>query len=1256
MSSVLNVFVEKLKRNRAVTCAVAVIIVAGLALASYFYNNGKIDAGYETWATTDLSALTDSQKELSISGNHVIKGNPRRVYEDIHLTITNNSVIILENVRVRLTDDQPFISCSGTGTNLKYKIIVMGDCIIESTVEGARMPIISLEGYEIKGTKGDPILGNSYQYYSSSKILTITDEFEDENYNSNLTLINAKDSVSAVIGTVGAELVTPPGSANGWQYEYIYYGCGDVHIEDSIKLNIINRGIGAGIGGGGIVDGGETEALGGGKTYISGGTTRIILPESAYGTAIGGGSALRNENGTFEPSNVGAAGAGPDLVVTGGSLFIENKGKGMDIGTGLGIVDDLVYAGTISDGIGNPITMYIADIDADEATMPTGAFDVYDEVNDNYGKFDLKKVLGTEKYQYEVKFAQYDETTGKRGTIRIETLTTAETTYKYSGVGYQSEIYDISGSLIQTADLTGKLYLWVPSVPAKLYDVELDGYSAQTSSMNAYCDGELVTAARNGSRVKIEIIPKENYSVSEAYYMKSGSPKEYQFEEINGEYYFDMPEGDVTIYVETVPAEFTITYMNDMGATNKNPTSYTASDRIVLKNLSLTGKTFLGWEDAEGNPVTVIEKGTTGDIVLYAKWEGLVYTVSFYNYDGSLILSQVTDYGGTVTPPADPVRDGFTFVKWDKDFSYVTSDMMIMAVYKENEKPTEPEPEPEPEPEEHTVSIDSQIANGSITADIKSGFAGDQVTLTIKSDAGYKLDYIKVVKNDGSSVDVSRFENIGNTSLDGKYTYLFTMPDTDVLVCAEFEIAAYTITYVNVGNNDHNNPTSYNMTDSFVLNNPTKDGVKFLGWEDADGNAVTEIKEGTTGNLVLVGKWEEFIVSDKLKIHINRGIKNGTIISSHKTADKDELITITATPDEGYILKAVKYILAGDLSSEQVVKEFTPNDKNEISFYMPDEDIIVTAVFEPEVYNLIYVDVDESNNPSQYTPGDEFEFAIPVKEGYKFESWYDVNGNKITGIEKGSTGNKIIIATWTKIQTVPSLYSIKVYDGITNGVVYVDRETALEGDKVNVSVMASDGYELKLLEFIPEAVIDIPLPTLAANDNLYFSGTNQFSRLALTANVVTNNNYVFIMPASNIVVKASFALKEDNDETTKKPETPTTDKKEEETTTPEEITGKQEDETTDDALEPSSSEKDTTNKPTVGNGEHQTTKPEKETTTEEPTAGAPDDENPGDVGSSGNITTGDNSKPVMYIMVALFALIAMLAAFLYKEKEENEQV
>lgn len=88
------------------------------------------------------------------------------------------------------------------------------------------------------------------------------------------------------------------------------------------------------------------------------------------------------------------------------------------------------------------------------------------------------------------------------------------------------------------------------------------------------------------------------------------------------------------IYSKRTATKYTITYNNTQNVVNTNSTQYYITDTVTLSELSdYTGYEFDGWFDANGNEVTSIAKGTTGNITLTAKWKAKVYTITVQGMD-----------------------------------------------------------------------------------------------------------------------------------------------------------------------------------------------------------------------------------------------------------------------------------------------------------------------------------------------------------------------------------------------------------------------------------------------------------------------------------------------------------------------------------------------------------------------------------------------------------------------------------------------
>ena len=72
------------------------------------------------------------------------------------------------------------------------------------------------------------------------------------------------------------------------------------------------------------------------------------------------------------------------------------------------------------------------------------------------------------------------------------------------------------------------------------------------------------------------------------------------------------------------------------------------------------GYTFIGWN------VPFPDKMPAKITTITAQWKINQYTITFDTAGGSEIAPITQDYGMSVTAPADPIREGYTFIGWDK--------------------------------------------------------------------------------------------------------------------------------------------------------------------------------------------------------------------------------------------------------------------------------------------------------------------------------------------------------------------------------------------------------------------------------------------------------------------------------------------------------------------------------------------------------------------------------------------------------------
>ena len=103
-------------------------------------------------------------------------------------------------------------------------------------------------------------------------------------------------------------------------------------------------------------------------------------------------------------------------------------------------------------------------------------------------------------------------------------------------------------------------------------------------------------------------------------------------------------------------------------------------------NLSIPtkdGHTFVGWYTGDAITDGMVTNTTAirADMSLKARWHANSFSVKFFGENGILLKEESVEYGKTATAPDAPVVAGFVFDKWDADFSSVTGEMAINAIY-----------------------------------------------------------------------------------------------------------------------------------------------------------------------------------------------------------------------------------------------------------------------------------------------------------------------------------------------------------------------------------------------------------------------------------------------------------------------------------------------------------------------------------------------------------------------------------------------
>ena len=88
------------------------------------------------------------------------------------------------------------------------------------------------------------------------------------------------------------------------------------------------------------------------------------------------------------------------------------------------------------------------------------------------------------------------------------------------------------------------------------------------------------------------------------------------------------------------------------------------------------GYNFAGWDRSFDN--------VTANMTVTATYTIQRFTVTFEDFDGTVLGTDTVDWNTAATAPADPERDGYTFTGWDTDFSAVTANITVTAQYSQN--------------------------------------------------------------------------------------------------------------------------------------------------------------------------------------------------------------------------------------------------------------------------------------------------------------------------------------------------------------------------------------------------------------------------------------------------------------------------------------------------------------------------------------------------------------------------------------------
>ena len=465
--------------------------------------------------------------------------------------------------------------------------------------------------------------------------------------------------------------------------------------------------------------------------------------------------------------------------------------------------------------------------------------------------------------------------------------------------------------------------------------------------------------------------------------------------------------GDTTFTARWTPTAFTITYKGMDGATlgegNENPVTYTVeTDTFTLFNPEKAGYKFLGWSGTgidDKSDQVVVEQGSSGNREYTANWERIDYSISYDLDGGSLAADKQNPTSYNVETETftlfNPEKAGYKFLGWSGTGIDDKSDQVVV------EQGSSGNREYTANWERIDYSISYDLDGGSLAADKQNptsyNVETETFTLFNPEKAGYTFTGWTGTGLSGATLVVTIEQ--GSTG-DREYTANFTKD-------------SYTIQYAGLENAVvEENPASYSVdTETFTLNNPTKDGYTFLGWSGTDVDGMSKevtVQKGSTGNRAYTANWQPEIYNIQY-----RGLDGATVAENRTTYTiETDTFTLHNPTKSGYNFLGWEGTgFSGTAQTVTVTKGSTG-------------DRVYTAKWEAIDYRIDYelaggsLAQDESN-PTKYTIETEtFTLHNPTRTGYTFTGWTgtDLEGETETvTVEKGSTGDRIYTANWEKI-------------------------------------------------------------------------------------------------------------------------------------------------------------------------------------------------------------------------------------------------
>lgn len=459
----------------------------------------------------------------------------------------------------------------------------------------------------------------------------------------------------------------------------------------------------------------------------------------------------------------------------------------------------------------------------------------------HHGEFGIRPALESIAFQSEEYIVEKGSTI-EIGVDFIPSLATGSVTYStspstnigtFNGNSFQASLYTDAGkyALIATSNpgnfkASADLYIKEGKPHAKfefgkLYQLERDR-------------NYRIIYSEDGSEKTVEFSTSESQSFEIPYYMGNQT---IQLILLNSESKCNSDPEEIEIGAVARKYDLVLKVNDETMGSVTGGGRYTEGYNVRIDAHPNEHYHFVNWDiggTAAWTTVTI-----TGDMEVTANFAIDQFTVTFVDhFDQAIEAPQTINYGGSATAPAAPLFEGHKFSGWDNEFTNVTDNIVVKALY-----------------DVETYDVELKLDGGTPSFNLESYTFGVGATLPGMSKTGY--DFLGWYDNEngtGTNVVAISKTDVGNKT----FYAIFSLKKFDISLSAIPENSGI----LSIDGEEISTKQVGYGTDVIIKAVPNA-GKRFIKW--SDGNVNEERSINVTEPITLSAEFEDIIYTITFK-------------------------------------------------------------------------------------------------------------------------------------------------------------------------------------------------------------------------------------------------------------------------------------------------------------------------------------------------------------------------------------------------------